>query len=423
MQQKWFRLDTAALIFPAIMNRRWSNAFRVSALLTEEIDPTLLQQAVDELKPRFPNFYTRLSKGIFWYRLEEAQQTPRVQQDYAYPLVHMSYRALHTNCVRVMFFKNRIAVECFHSVTDGTGGMLFLQNLVRHYVQLRYGITCPDTEKLLCPSDAPLLEELEDSFFKNSSGYACTAKEEKVYKLPGQRPGMGFRHLVCGSMPSDLLVETAHRYHCSVTSFLSAVMALSVIRLQNDNVPRKKQKPVKIAIPVNLRRLYESRTFRNFALVLNLGVDPRQGEYSLQDVCSVISHELKAKATPQYMAGMIAQNTLPQQVLAIRLVPLPIKSMIMRMVYNVRGENSSCLNVSNLGTETLPAPLAEKVERLDFIIGTQKSYPNNCSVVSYKNTTRINMIRSTPEATLEKYFFSSLVELGIPVDIESNEVQ
>lgn len=31
MAKKWFRLDTAALIFPAIMNHKWSNAFRVSA--------------------------------------------------------------------------------------------------------------------------------------------------------------------------------------------------------------------------------------------------------------------------------------------------------------------------------------------------------------------------------------------------------
>lgn len=199
-------------------------------------------------------------------------------------------------------------------------------------------------------------------------------------------------------------------------------MAQSIIRLQNENIPRKRQKPVKIAIPVNMRKLYGSRTFRNFVLVLNVGVDPRQGEYSLQDLCNVISHELKAYATPQYMAGMIAQNTLPQQLLLLRLVPRPIKNVVMGMVYRMRGENGSCINVSNLGNEELPQTFAGYLERLDFIIGTQKSYPNNCSVVSYGGKTRINMIRSTPKAILERYFFSSLVELGIPVEIESNEV-
>lgn len=423
MQRTWFRLDTAALIFPAIMNRKWANAFRVSAELKDEIDPVLLQQAVDDLKQRFPNFYVRLSAGFFWYRLEEAKEILQVREDYAWPLVHMKKKELKENCVRVLYFRNRIAVECFHSVTDGTGGMLYLKNLVRRYIALRYQMECPDNLNFPNLDEMPSEQELEDSFFKNSSGYASTMKEEKVYRLTGTRQRKGFRTLVTGTVSSDRLKELAHGYGCSVTAFLAGVMAMSVIRMQNESVPRKMQKMVKISIPVNLRRLYGSRTFRNFALALNIGVDPRQGDYTLEELCDSISHQLKAKATPQFMAGMIAQNTLPQEVLAIRLVPRPIKNMIMSMVYNLRGESGGCINISNLGLEEMPREIADYVERLDFIIGVQKSYPNNCSVVSYNGKTRINMIRGIQESRLEMYFFSALVELGILVDIESNEVE
>jgi hypothetical protein len=60
------------------------------------------------------------------------------------------------------------------------------------------------------------------------------------------------------------------------------------------------------------------------------------------------------------------------------------------------------------------------VDRFDFMIGVQYSYPNNCSVVSWQGKTYISMIRSIRDSELERLFFSRLVELGIPVDIESN---
>ena len=40
----WIRLDTAALIFPATMNSKWSNVFRLSATLKEDIDPDIYEE-------------------------------------------------------------------------------------------------------------------------------------------------------------------------------------------------------------------------------------------------------------------------------------------------------------------------------------------------------------------------------------------
>ena len=51
----WLKLDNAALIFPAVRRRDWTNTFRVSATLREKIQPDMLQKAVDMLMPRFPS--------------------------------------------------------------------------------------------------------------------------------------------------------------------------------------------------------------------------------------------------------------------------------------------------------------------------------------------------------------------------------
>ena len=97
-----------------------------------------------------------------------------------------------------------------------------------------------------------------------------------------------------------------------------------------------------------------------------------------------------------------------------------VKRIAMRAVYAMSGESKGCLNISNMGVVKLPAEMEKYVERFDFVIGVQYTYPNNCSVVTWGGRTYISMIRGIRETELERLFFSRLVELGIPVEIESN---
>ena len=420
MNKKWYRLDTAALIFPVIRRRDWCNVFRLSATLREEVDPAVLQQAADDLRPRFPSFYVCLRTGVFWHYLEECEGPVTVQPDYSYPLSYMSRSETRRCCLRIFYYRNRIAVEFFHVVSDGRGGSIFLRNLLARYLTLRHGVTVSPDEVIRDLAETPPPEEVEDSFFKNTSPVAASRREENALRLRGEKEPDGFKHLITGIVSSPELLKAAHRYGVSVTAFLAAVMARCLIAMQAESRPVRTWKPVKITIPVDLRRLYGSKTLRNFSLVLNPGVDPRHGFYTLQELCSTISHQLKAGATRQNMAGMIAANVLSQKIPLLQIVPIGLKGLVMDGVYRRVGESKGCLNISNLGELALPEALVPYVERLEFIIGPQRSYPNNCSVASFGGKTYINMIRNIRESDLERRFFSTLVEEGLAVEIESN---
>lgn len=419
MGKRWMPLDNAALIFPAVRRNNWSNAFRVSATLNDNITPAILQQAVDDLKPRFPSMYVSLHNGVFWHYLEEIPGSPTVRRDYAYPLTHMGRKEVSQCGLRVFYYHNRIAVEMFHSLTDGTGGMIYLKTLTARYLTLKYGVEIPCTDGVLDITEPPADAELEDSFLKHTAKYALSRQEPTSYRLTGT-PESDYRHLITGIVSTSQLRQKAHEYHATITVFLAAVLTQVIIEMQQEDVLPRHQKPVKITVPVNLRRLYGSKTLRNFVLTLNPGVDPKLGSYSLQELCSAISSQLAAEATPQQMAGRIAANVIPQQNPILKVAPLFVKIMAMRMVYASIGEKKGCLNLSNLGLQTLPAAMTAYVQRLDFIIGVQSTYPNNCSVASLGETTCINMIRNIRESELERRFFSRLVELGLAVDIESN---
>ena len=414
----WMRLDNAALIFPAVRRRDWTNAFRVSATLKEPVEPELLQQAVDTLLPRFPSMYVSLHRGLFWYYLQKLKRAPRVRQDGACPLIHMTGKELRECCLRVLYYENRIAVECFHALTDGSGGMVFLKTLTAQYLSLRHGISIPAAEGVLDPLETPHPAELEDSFTRTAGQVPLSRKEENSLHLGGRREEDGFLHLTIASVPEARLLELAHEYGCTVTAFLCAVMLQSILKLAR--LPQG-GRWAKVTVPVNLRKVLGGETLRNFALTVNVGVDPRLGSYTLRELTRAVQSQLETQVTAQQMAARVAANVQPSQNFLIKILPLPIKNFALRMVYRRVGECKGSINVSNLGKTGLPEEMAAYVRFLDFTIGPQATYANNCSVVSYGGVTRINLIRSTVEPRLERDFLTRLVELGLEVTVDSNE--
>ena len=357
------------------------------------MDPEVLDRAIEELKPRFPTYFVRLRRGFFWYYLETILKAPKSQKDFAYPLTHMTRRELKTCCVRFLYYNNRIAVEVFHSVTDGTGGLILLKNLTARYLELKHGMEIPPEGHIVDIKDKP----------------------------NGTPEADRFRHIITGIVPADKLKEKAHEQGVTVTAFLAAVLAEAIEQRQlAEGRTGRKARPVKITIPVNLRKTFGMNTLRNFTLAVNIGFDPRLGSYTHEQICSLMGHQLAAETIPQRMAGRVAKNVDLQQNLLLRLIPLPIKKICMRTVYMLSGENKGCLNLSNMGVVTVPEAMQPLVERFEFVIGVQYTYPNNCSVATYNGKTYISMIRGIMESELERLVFSRLVELGVPVEIESN---
>ena len=421
MKKQWYRLDNAALIFPAIIRKNWNNVFRVSATLKEQVDPAILNRAIEDLKPRFPTFFVRLRTGFFWYYLETITEAPKAQEDYAYPLTHMTRRELGKCCVRFLYYENRLAVEVFHSVTDGTGGLKMIQNLTARYLTLKYGTEIPAEGNIVRIEDKPKPEETRDCFLQCGAAKSIGRAEDTAYHLSGTPEEGRFRHIITGILPANQLKEKAHEQGVTVTAYLAAVLAEAVAAKQKaEGRTGRKARPVKITIPVNLRRTFGMDTMRNFTLAVNIGYDPRLGEYTHEQICSLMGHLLAAETIPQRMAGRVAKNVDLQNVMLLRLIPLAVKRICMRTVYALSGESKGCLNLSNMGVVTVPEVMAPMVERFEFIIGVQYTYPNNCSVVTYDGKTYINMIRGIRETELERLFFSRLVEEGIAVEIESN---
>ena len=418
---RWMRLENAALIFPASQRRHWSNAFRISFSFADPVDPALLQRALDRTVLRFPSVCVRLRRSAFWYYLEELDKAPRVREDSYQPLVPMSRADIRRCAIRVLYYRSRMAVEFFHAVTDGTGGLVFAKTLAAEYVRLRYGAEVPAEYGIKDLDEAPQPGELEDCFQRNAGPVAAPRDSRDVYRPRGELEPDRFLHVTLGLVDSVQLRERARALGVTVTAYLTALMLQSLLEMQAAEQPRRrKQRPVKVQIPVNLRQLYGGETMRNFVAVANVGVDPRLGDYSFEELVKIVRYQMKLTITEKNMRAIFTPNVNDEANPLLKVVPLGLKTLIMRMVFDSIGERVACLSLSNLGDVKLPEAMAPYVTRVEFVLGPQASSPYNCSVSSWQGQTCIQLVRNSREPRLERIFFTKLVRQGFHVKLETN---
>lgn len=425
MEQKklrWMKLDNAGKIFPAARRRKWVNIFRLSVNLKEEIDPNILQNALNNIIKRFPSIAVRLNKGMFWYYLEEIPEAPIILIDKSYPTSIMHFKDIKKCAFRVLYYNKRIAVEFFHALTDGSGGLVFLKTLTAEYLKLKYNTQISTINGVLDINETPLDEELEDSFPKYASDVSASRKEDNAFKLKGTKEIDGYLNNITGIINTKEILNLAKSYNVSLTIFLTAVLIVSLDKIQKERVNNpKKYKPIKVMIPVNLRNMFDSKTLRNFALYITPRIDPKMGDYTFEEILKSVYFQMGADLTSKKMASRITTNVKAEKTWIVKILPLFIKNFAMKSIYDMVGEKKSCLNISNLGKISVPLEMEEYIDRFDFVLGIQAVLTNNCSVVSFKNKLVINFVRNIKEPTLEYYFFSYLKKLGLNIKIESNQ--
>ena len=419
---RWMKLDNAAKIFPAAKRRNWNNFFRISATLTEPVDTAVLRTALDVTARRFPSIAVRLRRGMFWYYLEQIPRPPAIQEEKSCPLAHAPFHEVRRCAFRVLVYHNRFAVEFFHALTDGTGALIFVKTLLAEYLSQKYGLRIPAEKGVLGRLEEPDEAELEDSFLRYAGDVKASRREATAWHLSGTPEKDGFKNLVTLMVPADKLKACARAHGVTVTELLCAAMMQAICRFQAEKVPQRRlRKPVKVLLPVNLRNLFPSRTLRNFASYITPEINPRMGDYTFDEICAAVHHRMGLENNPQTMRAKFAANVASERSPILRVMPLFIKNIAMKAVFDTVGECKSCLCLSNLGVVQLPEVMVPYVARMDFIIGVQAKAPHDCGVLTWGNTVYINCIRSIREPELELRFYEVLHQLGLPVRVESNQ--
>lgn len=409
----WYALDDAAKIYPLSMKQGQMAVFRLSVYLKKDVVPELLQMALTFTIKRFPSFATTVKKGFFWHYLDTAKRRYVIGQDNGLPCHPLKIARSGSQSFRVMYYKNRISVEFFHILTDGSGGLVFLKTLTAEYLRLT-GISSAHTEGALDISDPPRPEETANEFCRaektdKSSGFIDKPAVQMSGKLSKTRP---FRVLHF-NMDAKTLREAAKRHGATVTAYILAQLFLAS-RYATDEF----QGEMSIQVPVNMRKFYPSDTVRNFSMYCGIRL-PINAVTSADDILPEISRQLKEKASRESMSEMM--NSTKNMVNTVRYVPLFVKAPAARLVYGFLGDRIFSNTLSNLGVIKMPAELSEQIESLDFILGTALTNRAGCGLITYGNTATLTISKFTADPSFEERLDELFLRDGIELRVDGSE--
>lgn len=419
-RKEWYKLDLSAIVYPTLQRKDFSSVYRLSVVLKEEIQPEILQQAVDTALKRFPTYKAAIRKGLFWRYLEpNVRPGPFVQPDIKNPCMPMPFKANNRYLIRIYYHHCRIALEAHHSLGDGTGGMCVLQTITAVYLRLLgHEISCGGF--VLDVNEEPDPEELEDAYMRYANAQVCPPRPmEKTYRVRGTKEPFYTLNIIDGILSVKEVAKVASAYDATITEYLNACLLYALLQKQQHDWHRK-LRPVKIAMPVNLRRFFPSKTLRNFITMVYPSIDPRLGDYTFEEIITQVHYYMRYYITEKFLRGDITTNAATQQNPVIRVVPLFIKDFVVRLFYTKVQDKNSSAGLTNMGALKVPEDMKPFIERFDIYMGQPFSSRTNCAIISFEDILTINFASSIKESDVERHFFEKLVRDGIHVKIESN---
>ena len=419
-KEVWYKLDLSAIVYPTLQRKDFSSVYRLSVLLKEEIDPAVLQRALDITLPRFPTYKVAIRKGLFWRYLEPNNRPgPFVTPDIKNPCMPMPFKANNRYLLRIYYYGKRISLEAHHCLGDGTGGMCVLQTLTAVYLGL-LGHSVTPSGFVLDINDSPDTEELEDAYMRYANARVRPPRPgEKTYRVRGTKEPFYTLNIIDGIMSVKEVMAVARKYDATLTEYLNAVLLYALLQKQEHDMPFR-FRPVKIAMPVNLRRFFPSKTLRYFITMVYPSIDPRLGDYTFEEIVEQVHHYMKYYISEKFLRGDITTNAATQRNPVIRVVPLFIKDFVVRTFYTKVQDKNSSAGLTNMGALKVPEDMKPYIERFDIYMGQPFSSRTNCAIISFEDTLTINFASSIVEADVECLFFRKLVQDGIHVTIESN---
>ncbi len=407
---RWDKLDNTAHLFPVIAGDSMSNVYRISVTLTELVDPELLQQALDIVLPKFDGFNLRLRQGVFWYYFEEnGKPAPKVREEMAFPCRYIYPNRNNSYLFRVTYYRYRINLEVFHVLTDGMGGINFLKELTYQYLRLYHPELKGEKGDLLASSTSL---NREDSFLKNyrkssERGY----QTQKAYLIKGERLSPGEFGIMHGYMQVPELKSVCHQYGASINEYLIGVFVWSVYRECMHGMPS--DKPVRVAVPVNLRPYFNSITTKNFFAMVSAEFHPVEDEYSFEEVLAVVKESLRQQINKENLERLFSYNVSNEKILVARAAPLLIKNIAMRV---------NTTTITNIGNITVDDVYRPYVEMFHSCLAMSKGQHIKGNICSYGSTLVFTFSYDLADASVQRGFFRKIAEDGVNVEIESNGV-
>lgn len=411
------KLDNSAKIFPIVSSKKYSSVFRISTCLNEEIDPEILQYATQKALKVFSSFKVKLKGGFFWYYYAKNEKEPIVQKEPPYPCKYIEPKENNDYLFKVTYQKNKINIDIFHALTDGNSGTHFFKEIIYYCLEEKHKGEFNTVSRL----EKKVTYTVEDAYITNyDKKLTANASTKKAYILKGKLLGHPKVAAVYEIINLEQLKKQAKSKECTVTQYLSAVLINSIYKA--NYVKNKGKKPIKVCIPVDLKKYFKSETINNFFSYITIEANvAKDGSTNFEDILKMVKSEFKKRLTETEIKKTMSANVRIGKNILIGVIPLFLKKILVKLSY-IEIRKYTTTTFSNVGRIGIIGEYNQFIEKFMLLIAPEQVEKIKCSACSY-NDKLVFTFTSTLEGTdIEEEFYNILKGQGIEVKIEDNGV-
>lgn len=422
---EWRKLDNSAKIFPISTGKKYSNVFRLSAVLKEKINPEILEKAVKIALEKYKSFKVRLKDGFFWNYLEHNTKEPIIEQENEYPCKYIDPKTNNGYLFKVTYYDKKINIDIFHTLTDGNNGSVFFREIVYSYLEMAHPEDFKEEQRRYRKAEYTI----EDSYIKN---YDKKVKDKhslkKAYCLKGRKISLGAISAIHEIIDLDILKKETKKQECTVTQYLTAVLVYCIYKANFQKNNKKNailKKPIKICVPVNLKRYFSSKTINNFFSYITVEANTKEliknKELDFDKILTIVKKEFKEKLIEKEIQKTMSSNVKLGINPFIKTIPLILKKPIVRISYKEIRKYTT-MTFSNIGRIGIIGKYQKYIEHFLMLMSPDPVEKIKCSACSFENEIVFTFTSILNNCNIEKEFYEFLTKKGIKSSIESNGV-
>lgn len=399
------KLDNAALAFPAATGKKDSRVFRIYCKLREPVDPKKLQEAVDKVIVRYPLFQSVLKRGNFWYYFEETGLRPKVRSERRAPCGEIYDPNLEKLLYEVTYQEYTVNLEIFHALTDGTGAIYFLSDIVCQYLQLAHNLDPAPSRDY-----GSRREQSEDSFSQYYSRKKMPRRIHKsrfAYQITGRRVRQSDMRITECLLSVKQLLEKTRSYQVSITEYMTAVFMEAIYQNMD---PKKMKRPVCIMIPINLRNYFPSKSMANFFGWMEIEYQFHEN-VSFPEILDHVKKRFAQDLVKEQVAVRMTHYVKIEKNPLLGYVPLKIKNLFLRVGTWMGGHKVTSV-FSNMSIVKLPERYHPYIRRFGAFASTDKLQICACS---FYDKFYFSMTSKFPGDQIQQSFLKILEREGISV--------
>lgn len=317
--------------------------------------------------------------------------------------------------LELTYFDKKINLDIFHCLTDGNSALHFLKEITYNYIEIAHF----DSKRISQAEERKVNYDSKDSYIQNfNKKLKGEGKGKKAYVLTGRDLVPGVVAATHEYINATQLKEQAKSKGATITQYLTAVLIFSIYQEQLKS--KYKERPIKISVPVNLKKYFPSKTISNFFSYIDVNVYANK-EKSFDNILKAVIEQFKTKLKEEELLKTIATNVKLGMNPFLRIVPLFIKKKVVQIAYKERRKYNTT-TLSSIGRIGFIAEYKPYIDKVYFLIAPETVEKIKCTACCVDNTIIFSIASVLEKRNVENNMMKFFKENNINAKMEGNGV-